>query len=162
MTAARIVPTLLAALLSTALATGLAPIPVPTVTITVADTAPAPTFVRTPHAETATLRNQMASDADAVVIECPVWAIIEEAWYPYAPACYRIDRPLSLAKSWTEMFVMRYSDVEFSSPWYEGDSGNSLFRFIRTTWDGRIWSVFIFTVDTRNMLVKVQEYVEVD
>ena len=145
MTAARIVPTLLAALLSIALATG-----------------PAPTFVRTPHAETATLRNQMASDADAVVIECPVWAIIEEAWYPYAPACYRIDSSLSTAKVRTEIFVMSHSDVEFYGPWYEGGDGTDLSRGLRTTWDGRIWSVFIFTLDTRSMLVIVQEYVEVD
>ena len=145
MTATRIVPTLLAALLSTALATG-----------------PAPTFVHTPHAETVALRDHMASHADGVVIDCPTWAVSEDAWRPYAPACYRLDRPLSLAKSWIEMYVMRYSDVEYTSPWYESDSGNSLFRFIRTTWDDREWLVIIFTVDTRNMLVKVQEYVEVD
>ena len=145
MTATRIVPTLLAALLSAALATG-----------------PAPTFVPTPHAETATLRNHMASDADAVVVDCPAWAIIEEAWYPYAPACYRLDSSLSIAKSRTEIFVMRHNDVEYSTPWYEGGDGTSLFRFIRTTWDDRIWSVFLYTLDTRSMLVIVQEYVEVD
>ena len=167
MTAARIIPTLLAALLSTALATGLAPIPVPAVTIdiwydywdelrTVADTTPQQ------PAATVLLRDHMASDADGVVIECPPWAISEDAWYPHAPACYRLDRSLSIAKSWTEMYAMRYSDVEFSSPWYESDSGNSLFRFIRTTWDDREWLVIIVTVDTRSMLVKIQEYVEVD
>ena len=154
MTAARIVPTLLAALLSTALATGPAPIPVPTVTTTVADTGFAP------HAQTMGLRDHMASDADAVVIDCPTWAIIEDAWFPHAPACYRIDSSLSIAKSRTEMYVMRYDDVEFYGPWYEGGDGTDLSRGLRTTWDGRTWSVFIFTLDTRSMLVIVQEYVD--
>ena len=145
MPAARIIPTLLAALLSTALATGLAP-----------------TFVHTPPAETAALRDHMASDADAVVVDCPTWAIIAQAGFPYTPACYRIDSSLSTAKVRTEIFVMSHSDVEFYGPWYEGGDGTNLSRGLRTTWDGRIWSVFIFTLDARSMLVIVREYVEAD
>ena len=135
--ARRLTPILLALALSLALATGPAP-----------------------HAETMGLRDHMASDADAVVIDCPTWAIIEDAWFPHAPACYRIDSSLSIAKSRTEMYVMRYDDVEFYGPWYEGGDGTDLSRGLRTTWDGRTWSVFIFTLDTRSMLVIVQEYVD--